>query len=147
MYSSFFFLMNLEKNSDQGWNEVAPSGNIQTSGNEAQPAYGGAGMSCWGEVGFFLANSKTYPTVPPMFAFRKLVPGSIWKLGSGSCVHQFFFCTINSGSAHGAFQPGSPVVGEQSSGSQSRGPGGTTVASPRKPSEVKILQPVPDPLR
>lgn len=45
--------MNLEKNSDQGWSEVAPSENIQTSGNEAQPAYGGVGMFCWVEVGFF----------------------------------------------------------------------------------------------
>lgn len=53
--------MNLEKNSDQGWNEVAPSGNIQTSGNEAQPAYGGAGMFCWGEVGFFWQIQKHTP--------------------------------------------------------------------------------------
>lgn len=46
--------MNLEKNSDQGWNEVAPSEDIQTSGNEAQPVYGVQECSVglgWGFLG------------------------------------------------------------------------------------------------
>lgn len=49
--------------------EVAPSQNLQTSGDEAQAAHGGAGLFCWVEGGGFFGKFRNTPHCPANVCF------------------------------------------------------------------------------